>query len=149
MNFKRSRRVGRQASAVELTPLIDVVFLLLIFFMVSTTFSRESALEVELPMGKGSPLEPMGSDIAVQVNAAGEYAVNDRMLADAGLATLLAALAEVEGAGRVVVAADAHTPHQAVVRVLDAAGRLGLTRIRIATQAPQEPASREAEDAER
>ena len=135
MTFKRPRRVG-QAAAVELTPLIDVVFLLLIFFMASTTFLRESSLAIELPQaaGDGSSSAP---DVEVRVDARGRYAVNGRLLPDSDLDTLRQALAAETGAGhRVVVAADAQAPHQAVVRVLDAAGRNGLTDIRIAAVPP-------------
>jgi len=124
---------------VELTPLIDVVFLLLIFFMVSTTFVRESALAVDLPDADGVA-EPMETAIIeVRVNATGDYAVNDRLLPgddpDAlGLALRDARNRIPEDAG-VVVAADAAARHEAVVRVLDAARRLGLTKVRILTEA--------------
>ena len=132
MTFKRPRRVG-QAVAVELTPLIDVVFLLLIFFMASTTFLRETELAVELPQANAGNV-PSPAAVEVRVDAAGRYAVNGVVLPDGEIDTLRRALAEQSDAGReVVVAADARTPHEAVVRVLDAAGRSGLTNIRIAT----------------
>lgn len=128
MTFKRPRRVG-QAAAVELTPLIDVVFLLLIFFMASTTFLREAHLAVELPQAAAQG-PPTAGGLDVRVDAFGQYAVNGRRLPDDQLVTLLDALG---GPPRqVVVAADARAPHAAVVRVLDAAGRSGLTDIRIA-----------------
>lgn len=135
MKFKRRRRPGRGGSAVELTPLIDVVFLLLIFFMVSTTFERESVLDVELPQAGGEQRRAGDAEIAVSVSAAGEFAVNDQRLPDGELDTLVAALA-VHSGKRVVVAADAAARHDAVVRVLDAAGRNGLTEVRILTRQP-------------
>ena len=135
MTFKRPRRAGH-AAVVELTPLIDVVFLLLIFFMASTTFLRESQLAIELPQAASAPASS-AADVEVRVDAAGRYAINGRLLPDGELKTLLDALAAQTQAGQaVVVAADARTPHQAVVRVLDAAGRSGLTNVRIATVLP-------------
>ncbi|MCY3812476.1 MAG: biopolymer transporter ExbD [Gammaproteobacteria bacterium] len=132
MKFSRRRRPGRGASTVELTPLIDVVFLLLIFFMVSTTFKRESALAVELPDAQGAPRESAAAEITVRVGASGSVAVNDELLPDGEVGTVAAALDRASGA-RVVVAADAAARHDAVVRVLDAAGRSGLTEVRILT----------------
>ena len=141
MTFKRPRRSG-QAAVVELTPLIDVVFLLLIFFMASTTFLREWQLTVELPQAEAG-VAPSAAHVEVRVDAAGRYSVNGRLLPDSELDTLLQALAATAGAtDRVVVAADARTPHQAVVRVLDAAGRNGLTEIRIATVPSTDAAKR-------
>ena len=140
MTFKRPRRAGH-AAVVELTPLIDVVFLLLIFFMASTTFLRESQLAIELPQAASAPASS-AAHVEVRVDAAGRYAINGRLLPDGELKTLLDALAaqakggQAKGGQAVVVAADARTPHQAVVRVLDAAGRSGLTNVRIATVLP-------------
>ena len=135
MTFKRPRRVG-QAVAVELTPLIDVVFLLLIFFMASTTFLRQTGLAIELPQAVAGSVSSTAA-VEVRVDAVGRYAVDGVLLPDSGLETLRQALAEQSGAVReVVVAADARTPHEAVVRVLDAAGRSRLTNIRIAIAPP-------------
>ena len=119
---------------MELTPLIDVVFLLLIFFMVSTTFKEEeSVLAVELPEADGAPVEMHEAAIAVRVGSDGVVAVNDLLLADGEVETVAAALAAVPVA-RVVIAADAAARHDAVVRVLDAAGRTGLTDLTILTE---------------
>ncbi len=138
MNFKPSRRASRLPSAVEITPLIDVVFLLLIFFMVSTTFVRETALGIELPTAAGEAANPEATDIAVTISAAGDVAVNNRVLVDARPETLTAAFGEASGE-RVVLAVDAAARHDTVVRVLDAAQRSGLTQIRIlAERMPEE-----------
>ena len=135
MTFKRPRRVG-QAVAIELTPLIDVVFLLLIFFMASTTFLRETELAIELPQAVVGGVSSTAA-VEVRVDAQGRYAVNGVLLPDKALETLRRALTEQSGSRRkLVVAADARTPHEAVVRALDAAGRSGLTDIRIATVWP-------------
>ena len=131
--FRRRRRPGRGATTVELTPLIDVVLLLLIFFMVSTTFKRESVLAVELPEAQGAPLEQAAAEIMVRLDASGTVVVNDEQLPDGEVGTVAGALARASGE-RVLVAADAAARHDAVVRVLDAAGRSGLTSVRILTE---------------
>ena len=140
-------------ATVEVTPLIDVVFLLLIFFMVSTTFIRDAALAVDLPEAEGVRMDREAGDIEVRVGAAGDYAVNGKPLTRNGPQTLLRALRDAQrdtqtasSDARVVVAADAAARHDAVVHVLDAAKRLGLTRIRILTQVRRSPPDEEAED---
>lgn len=131
--FRRRRRSGRGATTVELTPLIDVVLLLLIFFMVSTTFKRESVLAVELPQAQGAPREQAAAEIMLRLDASGTVAVNDEQLPDGEVGTVAGALARASGE-RVIVVADAAARHDAVVRVLDAAGRSGLTDVRILTE---------------
>ena len=131
--FRRRRRPGRGATTVELTPLIDVVLLLLIFFMVSTTFKRESVLAVVLPEAQGAFREQAAAEIMVRLDASGTVAVNDEQLPDGEVGTVAGALARASGE-RVLVAADAAARHDAVVRVLDAAGRSGLTDVRILTE---------------
>jgi biopolymer transport protein ExbD len=137
MKFSRG---GHHEATVELTPLIDVVFLLLIFFMVSTTFIRETQLKIDLPEASGELQEIENDFIEITVDQLGDYAVNDRLLVNNELRTLLNALTEViqerGETGRVIVTADANASHQAVVRAMDAAGRVGLTRISITTKQP-------------
>lgn len=133
MKFRRRRRAGRGATAVELTPLIDVVFLLLIFFMVSTTFREKAVLAVELPEAQGAVVEDAEREVTVRIAADGAVAVNAQRLDDGDVETVAAALAST-GGERVLVAADAAARHDAVVRVLDAAGRAGLTEVRIVTR---------------
>ena len=134
---------GRHEASVELTPLIDVVFLLLIFFMVSTTFIRETQLKIDLPEAAGELQEIEEEIIEITVDRLGEYAVNDRLLVNNELHTLVRALERVlEAAGspgsRLIITADANAAHQSVVRAMDAAGKVGLTRISITTQQPSE-----------
>jgi biopolymer transport protein ExbD len=137
-------RRGRQEASVELTPLIDVVFLLLIFFMVSTTFIRETQLKIDLPEAAGELQEIEEEVIEITVDRLGDYAVNDRLLVNNDIRTLIRALEAVleerpAGRGtRLIVTADANATHQAVVRAMDAAGKVGLTRISITTQQPAE-----------
>jgi len=137
VRFQRPARSARALVAVELTPLIDVVFLLLIFFMVSTTFVRETALGIRLPNAQGDAASREPGDIEVQIGAAGDYVVDGHRLAGddvAALQTALATAAQTDRFGAtVVVAADAGTRHDAVVRVLDAARRAGLTDVSILT----------------
>ncbi len=135
------RRRARQDASIELTPLIDVVFLLLIFFMVSTTFIRETELEVELPEASADVREVEDNVIEVTIAADGAYAVNNRLLVNNQLATLMKALREVSGGDmsrRLVITADADARHQDVVTAMDAAGQVGLTQLSITTRNPLE-----------
>ena len=128
----------RPEASIELTPLIDVVFLLLIFFMVSTSFVREARIAVDLPEAAGDA--PDGeAGLALSIDAAGGYAVNGRALADGEVATLVGALrplAGPDGRSHLLIAADASATHRAVVRAMDAARRAGIARIDIATREP-------------
>ena len=121
---------------VNLTPLIDVVFLLLIFFMVSTTFDRHAKLKVELPEASAKQTQQQQQSIVLSIDAKGNYFINDRQLINTRLETLKTALQKTLGDEEdipLVLRADAKTPHQAVVRAMDAASQLGLTRLSIAT----------------
>ncbi|WP_308367500.1 MULTISPECIES: biopolymer transporter ExbD [unclassified Microbulbifer] len=133
------RRQAREQDGVNLTPLIDVVFLLLIFFMVSTTFTKESHLKLDLPEAAGPQADNPPSAIEVVINADGSYAVDGRALINKKLATLKSALSEVS-AGEynrpLVITADAIAQHQAVVRAMDAAGQLGFVHLSITTRQP-------------
>lgn len=138
MKFKRQRS---QEVGVDLTPLIDVVFLLLIFFMVSTTFTRESHLTVELPEANGEAVESEVRQIDVVINAQGQYSLNERALVNNRLETLERAVRELsEGDATLpfIITADANTPHQYVVRAMDVAGRLGFAKLSITTERSSE-----------
>ena len=132
------RRRGRHEATIELTPLIDVVFLLLIFFMVSTTFVRETQIKIELPEATGEPRKVEAETIEIVIDRMGEYSVNGRVLIDSDKKTLIRALNEVrdptKANPRVVLTADANVAHQVVVRAMDAAGKVGLVQISITTQ---------------
>ena len=134
MNFKRQS--GHEVS-VDLTPLIDVVFLLLIFFMVSTTFTKESHLEIDLPQSSADPAKPSVKEIEVIINAKGEYSVNDRSLVNNQEETLKKAVQKLSaGDNKIpfIITADAKTSHEFVVRVMDVAGQLGFVQLSITTQ---------------
>ena len=128
----------RPEASIELTPLIDVVFLLLIFFMVSTSFVRETRMAVDLPEAAGEARAAQ-SVPALLIDASGGYALDGRPLADGELATLEDALrpvAERSGAPRLLIAADAAAAHRTVVRAMDAARRAGIAHVDIATRQP-------------
>lgn len=121
---------------VNLTPLIDVVFLLLIFFMVSTTFKDQSEIEIRLPTASEEPKEMTLESIEVTIDAQGQFYVNSRPLVNTQLETLKRALQEVAGDEEdpmVIVKADAMTPHQAVITAMDASRQLGFARLGFAT----------------
>ncbi len=134
MKFKRQRS---QEVGVDLTPLIDVVFLLLIFFMVSTTFTRENHLNIELPEANGEQSEQQAELIDVVINASGQYRLNDRALVNNRRETLERAVKELSGGDTAlpfIITADAQTPHQFVVRAMDVAGSLGFGKLSITTE---------------
>jgi biopolymer transport protein ExbD len=122
---------------MNLTSLIDVVLLLLIFFMVSTTFVDESRIKLQLPQASTEPAadQPKAA-IEVAVTATGEYRVNGQTLINTSPATLSAAVAKAAGEERnvpVTIRADARATHQSVVTAMDVLGRLGFRAISIAT----------------
>ncbi len=134
--MKFARR-ARNEVEVNLTALIDVVFLLLIFFMVSTTFTRETHLSIDLPEASGQPVPVASSQIEITVTRSGDYAVNGEALVNARLETLKRALEKVSGGNTgapLVITADSATPHQAVVTAMDAAGQLGFVQLSITTR---------------
>ena len=131
-------RPGHKEETVEvnLTPLIDVVFLLLIFFMVSTTFDRHARLKVSLPESSAKATQQQVEPLVLSIDASGNYFINDRQVINQQLDTLKAALKKTIGDDMdvaLVLRADANTPHQSVVRAMDAASQLGLTKLSIAT----------------
>ncbi len=133
MKFKRQQR---EELELNLTPLIDVVFLLLIFFMVSTTFQKESAISLQLPRAAEQSNEVKTESIEVVINAAGRFYVNDQELVKSDAESLQTALHKLIDGNRdipLTIRADAQTPHQAVVTAMDAAGQLGMLRMSIAT----------------
>ena len=133
------RRQTRDDLSVNLTPLIDVVFLLLIFFMVSTTFTRETQLSVDLPEATGLQRDEVDRQVEILIDEQGQYRVNGRPLLDTRLRTLQAAMYEVSQGDTtlpLVISADADAAHQAVVRAMDAAGQMGFSRLSIASIQP-------------
>ncbi|TXH69433.1 MAG: biopolymer transporter ExbD [Lysobacteraceae bacterium] len=132
---------------INLVPLIDVILVLIIFFVVTTTFDARSVLKLQLPQANGEPSETAPKALSVLVNADGRYFVQDREALRTDVESLKRTIVEVAGEGvdhesrkrPVLLRADARTPHQAVVTALDALGQLGFRRISIAT-APEQRA---------
>lgn len=116
---------------MDLTPLIDVVFLLLIFFMVSTTFVSRSGLDLELPEAQSRTEQQPDDPIRIEVSADGAYTVNGEPVDAEGFRKALAEQAEEREEPRVVVAADRAARHGAVTRAMDAASQAGLSRFAI------------------
>ncbi|MDO6513270.1 MULTISPECIES: biopolymer transporter ExbD [unclassified Neptuniibacter] len=136
MRFPRQKR---EEVNVNLTPLIDVVFLLLIFFMVSTTFTKETHLEVDLPQASGDKSVVEEQILEILITDEGNYSVNGKPLVNTQAATLRRALKELSGEKRdmpLVITADAKTPHQSVVTAMDVSGQLGFSKLSITTRDP-------------
>ena len=134
MKFRSRRRAPIEAN---LTPLIDVVFLLLIFFMVSTTFTHENQMRINLPEAQADALQVENNQINIMILQNGNYSVNGKAVANRDIETLIEALRIETGAETdhiVVISADSLSSDQSVVRAMDAAGRLGLTQVRITSQ---------------
>ena len=139
MKFRRSRKPD---SGINLTPLIDVVFLLLIFFMVTTTFTQETRLLISLPEAGGETVDAEPESLELTIDKEGNYALNGQSLINRDIKTIIAALKDASAGNRdlpVVITADAESSHQAVVTAMDAAGKLGFNQLQIATQQPNEP----------
>ncbi|MBL4606714.1 MAG: biopolymer transporter ExbD [Pseudomonadales bacterium] len=128
---------------VNLTPMIDVIFLLLIFFMVSTTFTKESRLALELPEASGERVGAQVELLEVTISPSGRFGINGKYLVNREAKTLFSALskasAKFDKLPPLVIVADGRAPHQSVVTVMDIAGKLGFVQIRIASVAPKEP----------
>ena len=126
-----------QEPEITVISMIDVVLLLLIFFMLSTTFVDEAKLKIQLPAASETPdRNAMRDRIEVTVTAQGSYRVNGKSLLNTSPTTLSAAISRVAGESRdvpVTVRADARTTHQSVVTAMDVVGRLGFRAINIAT----------------
>lgn len=140
MKFRRNRP---EEVSVNLTPLIDVVFLLLIFFMVSTTFTKETHLQIDLPEASTDEVNegraPDALDLVIDIE--GQYSINGLNLLNNRPDTLRRAIIDQVADDRKLpftISADANTPHQAVVTAMDVAGQLGFASLSITTQKPVE-----------
>ncbi len=133
---------SRDEPEINLTSLIDVVLLLLVFFMVSTSFVREAEINLRLPEASSdsSPQDEVES-LEIAVTQTGAYLVNTRPLVNNEAVTLRKAIVKLVGEQRdmpVIIRADAQATHQAVVTAMDVAGRLGFVEVSIATVSPPE-----------
>jgi biopolymer transport protein ExbD len=137
MQFRRSQR---DEPEINLIPLIDVLLVVLIFLMVTTTYARFSELQINLPEAKGDSAKEMPVQINVGVDAQGGYAINEMPAATGSVEGLVEALRAAAGSEKdpvVVISADAHATHQSVIRVMDAARRAGYPRVTFVTQSSE------------
>ena len=134
MNF---RPHARPEPEINLIPFIDVLLVVLIFLMLSTTYSKFTELQVRLPAADAEQLRDHPKEVIIAVSSDGRYMVNKTMVNGRGIEALGAALTQAAKAGKesvIVISADATATHQAVITVMEAARRQGLTQITFATQ---------------
>lgn len=142
MNFHRNKRPPLE---ITLTPMIDVVFLLLIFFMVTTTFTRETGLNINLPEAKGEETPDDNKSITLLIDHEGQYFISTSEdmqgeLVDPKQTTLKRELVKVMGTRPdtpLVISADGKASHQVVIRALDIASQIGFKHIAFATKEPE------------
>lgn len=132
------RRKPLENVDIGLAPLIDVVFILLLFFVVTTTFTRETQLKVDLPEAASGtpPQQTEVKQLEVVIDIEGNYSLNGKALLKSDLDALMAALSKESGGDNslpLIISADGKTPHQAVITAMDAAGKLGFAHLRITT----------------
>ena len=138
MNF---RKKNEETVDINLTPLIDVVFLLLIFFMVSTTFQKSSEIQIDLPEASGAVEPKKDFVVEISIDSLGRYFVNDRVLVDKKLSTLKLAIQQTIGTHKhphIIISADKNATHQSVIMAMDAANQLGLHKFSLATKQGKE-----------
>ena len=138
--MKFQSRSAEEDANINLTPLIDVVFLLLIFFMVSTTFDTTSQLKIRLPEASANETSEPPRKVTLLIDAKGVFYVNSRELTNSKSATLQAALERLMTNGKlpIVIQSDAASPVQSLVTAMDVVGQLGLPQVSIATTQPIE-----------
>ena len=142
MNFRKS---SRDEPEINLIPFIDVLLVVLIFLMLSTTYSKFTELQIKLPLADAEQQRDYPKEVIVAVSSDGRYMVNKTLVEGRGIERLGAALVEAAKAGRdsvIIISADASATHQAVITVMEAARRHGLTQITFATQSTAQAGAR-------
>ncbi|NOQ78779.1 MAG: biopolymer transporter ExbD [Gammaproteobacteria bacterium] len=137
MNFRHRKA---EELDVNITPLIDVVFLLLIFFMVSTTFDRQSELNIELPEASGEISESEKVEVEIFIGPTGKFIINGNEVINTQIDTLLRAMREAaadDSDPRIIISADKNATHQAVMTAMDAARQLGFVHITFSAVKPE------------
>jgi biopolymer transport protein ExbD len=133
VNFKTSR--GERVE-LNLTAFVDVLFVMLLFFVVTTTFKDHGELKIQLPAASAEPEQQQERPLELVIDQSGRYYIDGRALVNTQATTLMVALDQASQGHKdkpMVISADARTPHQSVVTAMDTAARLGLTRFSIAT----------------
>lgn len=136
MNFQRGR--AKEELEINLVPMIDVMLVILIFLMITTTYSKYTELQINLPSADADRQLERSNEVAILVNAQGQYVIDRRPVAYVSVEQLAGELKRAGGAHKepvVVISADAKATHQSVVRVMEAARAAGLERITFTTQA--------------
>jgi len=141
MIMEHRRRRGDDMT-ISVTPLIDVILVLLIFFMVSSRFTRDTQMNVNLPKASGeAALSASAEVVEISVDANGNIFVNAKALANPQLETIKSALQSVSNGNNelpLIISADAKAPYQSVATAMDAAGQMGFHKLTMAAQAPRE-----------
>ena len=134
MNFKRQTTEDPE---VNLIPLIDVLLVILIFLMISTTYSKFTELKITLPVANAQASTPLPRQLNITISAEGRYALDNRPVDGSSVERLAAEILSATGNNDkivLVISADAATPHQYVINAMDAARRAGITRLTFAAQ---------------
>ena len=137
MNFRAPQKEGPD---VNLTPLIDVVFLLLIFFMVSTTFNKEAEIQIDLPQASGEKATREEFVVEITIDNQGRYFVNERRLRDSQLDTLKRAISQTIGEQKqphIIINSDKDAAYQSVMTAMDAVRQLGLNKFSLSVKESQ------------
>ncbi|MFA6922028.1 MAG: biopolymer transporter ExbD [Gallionella sp.] len=135
MNFQRGR--AREEPEINLIPMIDVLLVILIFLMVTTSYAKYSELQINLPQAGGQAEASQAQPITVAIDSNAHYAINDNVINFTDVVAMAASLKTAAGTQTdptIVINADAKTPHQAVINVMEAARQAGFGRITFATQ---------------
>ena len=135
MGFKRKSRL--EDPEINFIPLIDVLLVIIIFLIVSTTFSKFSELKINLPTADANPVEEKLLPINVTVTKDGQYAINEEILSQNSIGSIEKRLIQIAGNAKdlpIIINADAETPHQSVVNIMEASRRAGLTKITFSTK---------------
>jgi len=136
MNFQRGR--DKEPLEISLVPLIDVMMVILIFLMITTTYNRYTELAINLPAADAEKQPERTAEIAVLVDAQGQYVINRRAVVYRSVEQIADELKRAGGGAKepvVVISADANATHQAVMRVMEAARLAGLSQITFTAQA--------------
>ena len=142
MNFRKS---SRDEPEINLIPFIDVLLVVLIFLMLSTTYSKFTELQIKLPLADAEQQRDYPKEVIVAVSSDGRYMINKTMVEGRSIESLGAALVLAAKAGKdsvIIISADASTSHQSVITVMEAARRNGFTQITFATQSAAQAGAR-------
>ncbi len=135
MNFNRRRHT--EEPEINLIPFIDVLLVVLIFLMLTTTYTKPTELKINLPVANAQTSKPRPREVLVLVAADGRYVVNQQLVNGRTVEALAMSLSQAAGRNKdtvIVVSADASATHQSVINVMDAARRVGLPQLTFATQ---------------